>query len=171
MAAPRTRSPSMPTAWKPRPTGPACDHRKTTPATSAPRTSLPPAGSVRGEPHAYAVPAQLSLTSGHCRGLDHAGRGGTLNEANGQIACRFHARDLNLVMRPAAPATPTRFRVLLDSEPPVTRHGTDVDGDGYGTLAQQRVYQLIRQPGSIAARTFEMTFLDPGAEAYCFTFG
>ena len=131
-----------------------------------------PGGSVRGKPHAYAVPAQLGLNqwalSGDWTMQDEAT---TLNEANGQIACRFHARDLNLVMRPAAPATPTRFRVLLDGQPPGDGHGTDVDGDGYGTLAQQRVYQLIRQPGPIAARTFEITFLDPGAEAYCFTFG
>jgi hypothetical protein len=94
-----------------------------------------------------------------------------LNQAEGQIACRFHARDLNLVMGPAAPGSPVRFRVLLDGQPPSVAHGTDVDGDGNGTLAQQRVYQLIRQPGPITERTFEITFLNPGAQAYCFTFG
>ena len=95
----------------------------------------------------------------------------TLNAANGQITCRFHSRDLNLVTGPAIPGTSVRFRVLLDGQPPGQAHGTDIDHDGHGTLAQQRVYQLIRQPGPITARTFEVTFLDPGAQAYCFTFG
>ena len=95
----------------------------------------------------------------------------TLNAANGRIAYRFHARDLNLVMGPAAPETPVRCRVLLDGQPPGEAHGGDVDGDGNGTLTRQRVYQLIRQPGPITDRTFEITFSDPGAQAYCFTFG
>jgi hypothetical protein len=95
----------------------------------------------------------------------------TLNAADGRIACRFHARDLNLVMGPAAPGSPVRCRVLLDGQPPGEAHGSDVDGDGNGTFTQQRVYQLIRQPGSITDRTFEITFLDPGAQAFCFTFG
>ncbi len=95
----------------------------------------------------------------------------TLNGASGQIACRFHARDLNLVMGPAAPAAPARFRVLIDGQPPGHAQGADVDSAGHGTVAQQRVYQLIRQPGPIADRTAEITFLDPGAQAYCFTFG
>jgi hypothetical protein len=95
----------------------------------------------------------------------------TLNAANGQIACRFHARDLNLVMGPAAPGTPLRFRVLIDRQPPGQAHGTDVDGDGNGTLTQQRLYQLIRQPGPITDHTLQITFPDPGAQAYCFTYG
>jgi hypothetical protein len=129
-------------------------------------------GPVRAKPHAYAVPARLELNqwalSGDWTMEDEAA---TLNAANGQIACRFHARDLNLVMGPASPGTPVRFQVLLDGRPPGESHGTDIDSDGNGTLAQQRVYQLIRQPGPGADRTFEITFLDPGAEAYCFTFG
>jgi hypothetical protein len=64
-----------------------------------------------------------------------------------------------------------RYRVLLDGQPPGEAHGSDVDGDGNGTLTWQRVYQLIRQPGPITDRTFEITFPDPGAQAYCFTFG
>ena len=88
-----------------------------------------------------------------------------------EIACRFHARDLNLVMGPAAPETPARCRVLIDGQPPCEAHGSDVDRDGKGTVAQQRVYQLIRQPGPITGRTFEITFPDPGAQAYAFTFG
>jgi hypothetical protein len=95
----------------------------------------------------------------------------TLNQVGGQIACRFHARDLHLVMGPAAPGTPIRFRVLLDGQPPGTAHGIDVDGQGNGTVTQPRLYQLIRQPGPVTDRTFEITFLDPGAQAYAFTFG
>ena len=74
-------------------------------------------------------------------------------------------------MGPAAPGTSLRFRVAIDGQPPGEAHGTDTDGDGNGTLSQQRVYQLIRQPGPITERTFEITFPDPGAQAYCFTFG
>jgi len=61
--------------------------------------------------------------------------------------------------------------VLIDGQPAGDAHGTDIDADGNGTVTQQRVYQLIRQPGPITGRTFEITFLDPGAQAYCFTFG
>jgi hypothetical protein len=131
-----------------------------------------PGGAVPGKPHAYTVPARLGLNqwalSGDWTVEEEAT---TLNAAGGQIACRFHARDLNLVMGPAAPGSPVRFRVLLDGQPPSVAHGTDVDADGNGTVTQQRVYQLIRQPGPITERTFEITFLSPGAQAYCFTFG
>jgi thiol-disulfide isomerase/thioredoxin len=92
-------------------------------------------------------------------------------ERTGQVACRFQARDLNLVMGPAAPGTPVRCRVLVDGQPPGKARGSDADADGSGTVTQQRVYQLIRQHGPITERTFEITFLDPGAQAYCFTFG
>jgi hypothetical protein len=95
----------------------------------------------------------------------------TANTAGGQIAYRFHARDLNLVMGPAAPETSVRYRVLLDGQPPGAAHGTDLDGQGHGTVTGQRLYQLIRQPGPVTEHTFEITFLDPGAEAYAFTFG
>ena len=88
-----------------------------------------------------------------------------------QIACRFQARDVNLVMGPAAPGTPVRFRVLIDGQPPGADHGTDVDENGSGTLSEQRLYQLVRQHGHVTERTFEITFLDPGAAAYSFTFG
>ena len=94
-----------------------------------------------------------------------------LNEANGRIAYRFHARDLHLVMGPAARGTSVRFRVLLDGGPPGAAHGIDVDEQGNGTVSEQRLYQLIRQPKPIADRHFEIEFLDSGVEAYCFTFG
>jgi hypothetical protein len=63
------------------------------------------------------------------------------------------------------------FRVLLDGEPPGDAHGLDIDADGNGTLSRQRLHQLVRRPGSIRDGTFEIEFLEPGAEAYCFTFG
>ena len=95
----------------------------------------------------------------------------TLNEASDQIADRFHARDLHLVMGPAAPGTDVRFHVRIDGQPPAAAHGADVDDEGNGTVTGQRLHQLIRQPGPVTDRTFEITFLDPGAQVYAFTFG
>jgi thiol-disulfide isomerase/thioredoxin len=94
-----------------------------------------------------------------------------LNEANGRIAYRFHARDLHLVMGPAKRGATVRFRVLIDGQPPGNAHGADVDAQGYGTLTGQRLYQLIRQRQPIMDRTFDIQFIDPGAEAFAFTFG
>jgi Thioredoxin like C-terminal domain len=94
-----------------------------------------------------------------------------LHQAEGRIAYRFQARDLHLVMGPTAPGTSVRFRVVLDEEPPGAAHGTDVDDQGNGTVTEPRLYQLIRQPGPVTERTFEITFLDPGVHAYVFTFG
>jgi hypothetical protein len=94
-----------------------------------------------------------------------------LNRADGRIAFRFHARDVHLVMGPRTRDTPVPFTVHVDEEPPGAAHGLDVDEQGHGTLSQQRLHQLIRERGSITERTFEMTFLAPGVEAYCFTFG
>jgi len=129
-------------------------------------------GPVPGKPHAYTVPARLGPNQWALAGDWTMGQEATtLNEAGGQITCRFHARDLNLVMGPAAPANPVRCRVLIDGQPPGEAHGTDVDPGGNGTVTYQRVYQLIRQTGPITDRTVEITFLDPGFQAYCFTFG
>jgi hypothetical protein len=94
-----------------------------------------------------------------------------LEEANGRIVYRFHARDLNLVMGPAAQGKPVRFRVLIDGQPPGRAHGVDVDEQGNGTIAEPRMYQLIRQQGRVGDRQFEIHFLDPGVEAFVFTFG
>jgi len=131
-----------------------------------------PGGVRPGQPHQYTAPAELRLNhwalSGDWTVEDQAA---TANGAGGQITDRFRARDLNLVMGPATPGTPVRFRVLLDGQPPGAAHGTDVDGQGDGTATGQRLYQLIRQPGPVTERTFEITFLDPGAQAYSFTFG
>jgi hypothetical protein len=93
-----------------------------------------------------------------------------LEQPGGSIAFPFHARDANLVLSPGA-HDPIGFRVLLDGSPPGASHGVDVDEDGNGVLREGRMYQLVRQPGDIRDRTLEITFLEPGAEAYVFTFG
>src|SRR5438876_581556 len=94
-----------------------------------------------------------------------------LHKANGRIAYRFHARDLHLVMGPAARGASVRFRVLSDGQAPWAAHGIDVDDQGHGTATEQRLYQLIRQPKPIAERQFEIEFLDSGVETFAFTFG
>jgi thiol-disulfide isomerase/thioredoxin len=131
-----------------------------------------PGGILPGRPHHYTAPVKLRLNhwalAGDWTVEDQAARLGT---AGGRISCRFQARDLNLVMGPAAPGTPVPFRVLLDGQPPGPDHGTDVDEHGSGTLTEQRLYQLVRQHGPVTERTFEIMFPDPGAEAYSFTFG
>jgi thiol-disulfide isomerase/thioredoxin len=120
----------------------------------------------------YAAPDRLKLNHWALSGEWTVGRAVTvLNKAGGKVAFRFHARDLNLVMGPAVRGTSIRFRVLIDGKPPGAAGGTDVDAQGHGTVIEQRLYQLIRQPGAIADRQFEIEFLDPGAEAYDFTFG
>jgi thiol-disulfide isomerase/thioredoxin len=98
-------------------------------------------------------------------------RASVLKEADGKIAFRFHARDLHLVMGPSARDAAVPFRVLIDGEPPGADHGLDADEQGQGQVVEQRLYQLVRQRGSITDRTFEITFLAPGVEAYVFTFG
>jgi thiol-disulfide isomerase/thioredoxin len=98
-------------------------------------------------------------------------RASVLNEADGKMAFRFHARDLHLVMGPPAGGAAVPFQVRVDGEPPGEDHGVDVDEQGEGEAVEQRLYQLVRQRGSITDRTFEITFLAPGLEAYVFTFG
>ena len=93
-----------------------------------------------------------------------------LNEAGGRIAFRFHTRDVYLVLR-SRTDTVVPFRVLVDGEAPDAAHGLDVDEEGRGTLVKPQLYQLVREPGSIMDRTFEIAFLDKGVEAYLFTFG
>jgi thiol-disulfide isomerase/thioredoxin len=92
-----------------------------------------------------------------------------LNAPDGQIRFRFHARDVNLVLRAQQPPVP--FRVSIDGQPPGDAHGLDADDQGRGTLVEPRLYQLIRHPGEIDDRTFEISFEAPGVEAYSFTFG
>jgi hypothetical protein len=120
----------------------------------------------------YAAPSQLRLNHWNLTGDWTAQREAVvLNEPEGTIAYRFHARDLHLVMGPAGRDGAVRFRVLVDGQAPGDAHGADIDDLGDGAAAEQRLYQLIRQRGPVTDRTFEITFLDPGALACVFTFG
>jgi thiol-disulfide isomerase/thioredoxin len=129
-------------------------------------------GAVLDERRVYAAPARLRLNHWALSGDWTVEEQATvLNEANGRIAYHFHARDLHLVMGPAARGASVRFRVLIDGQPPGSAHGIDVDEQGNGTVIGQRLYQLIRQPKPNADRLFEIEFLDSGVEAFAFTFG
>jgi thiol-disulfide isomerase/thioredoxin len=131
-----------------------------------------PGGTVPGEAHVYAVPAELRLNQWGLSGdWTMEEQASTLNKADGQITCRFRARDLNLVMGRGGSPAAAPFRVLLDGQPPGTAHGIDVNGEGNGTVTEPRLYQLIRQPGPVTDRTFEITFPGPGPQAFSFTFG
>jgi thiol-disulfide isomerase/thioredoxin len=131
-----------------------------------------PGGAVLDRPRMYDAPARLRLNEWALSG-DWTMKKDTaaLNKADGRIAYRFHARDLHLVMGPPAPGTSVRFRVLIDGQPPRTAHGIDVDEQGIGTVTEQRLYQLIRQPKPITDRQFEIEFLGSGVEVFAFTFG
>jgi thiol-disulfide isomerase/thioredoxin len=120
----------------------------------------------------YAAPARLGINDWALSGEWTMKKElAVSNKANAKLKYRFHARDLHLVMGPAARGTPVRFRVLLDGQPPGLSHGLDVDDQGRGTLDQPRMYQLIRQPTAIRDREFEIEFLDAGAEVLSLTFG
>jgi thiol-disulfide isomerase/thioredoxin len=131
-----------------------------------------PGGAILGKSRGYAPPAQLSLNHWALSGdWTVEKRAAVLQGAGGRIVYRFYARDLHLVMGPATRGAPVRFRVRIDGQPPGGAHGIDVDDQGNGTVVEQRLYQLIRQSKPIAGRQFEIEFLDPGVEAYAFTFG
>jgi len=131
-----------------------------------------PGGAVSDQRHTYAAPPRLALNHWALAGDWTVARpAATLNGADGRIVYRFHARDVNLVMGPVARGSTVRFRVLLDGQPAAAAHGVDVDEQGNGTVSQQRMYQLIRQPAPIVDRQFEIEFLDPGVEVFVFTFG
>jgi thiol-disulfide isomerase/thioredoxin len=131
-----------------------------------------PSGAKLNVARLYTVTERLMLNHWALAGEWTVGKEATvLNEANGRIAYRFHARDLHLVMGPAARGTSVRFRVLLDGRPPGEAYGSDADSQGNGTVSDQRLYQLIRQPGHITDRQFEIEFLVAGVEAFVFTFG
>jgi cytochrome c biogenesis protein CcdA/thiol-disulfide isomerase/thioredoxin len=94
-----------------------------------------------------------------------------LNDKDGSIIYRYHARDLHLVLGPAAEGKPVRFVVTVDGKAPGASHGVDIDAEGQGVVTAQRLYQLVRTSGAVADHTFEIRFLDPGVQAYAFTFG
>ncbi len=129
-------------------------------------------GAVINKPRLYTAPAQLKRNQWALSGDWTIGRQAiVLNQAGGRIAYRFHARDLHLVMGPTERGTSVRFRVLVDGQPAVAARGLDVDERGEGTVTEQRLYQLVRQPQPITDRQFEIEFLDSGVEAFAFTFG
>jgi thiol-disulfide isomerase/thioredoxin len=100
-----------------------------------------------------------------------AGEYAALNDAPGGIAYRFHARDLHLVLGRPSLGHPIRFRVTIDGNPPGADHGYDIDADGWGSLNDDRLYQLVRQAGKVVDRTFKIEFFESGVRAYAFTFG
>lgn len=129
-------------------------------------------GPVFDNPHVYSASTVLKLNhwalSGNWTMRPEAA---VLNQPGGRISYRFHSRDLHLVMGPGTHGTPVRFRVFIDGQPVGVAHGSDVDNQGNGTVTEPRMYQLVRQPKPIGDRQFEIRFLDPGLEAFCFTFG
>lgn len=129
-------------------------------------------GGVADKQVLYAAPKQLKLNQWGLSGEWTIGKENiSLNKGNGKIIYRFHARDLNLIMGAAVRGASIKFRLLIDGKPPGAAHGVDVDSDGNGKVNEHRMYQLIRQPGPIIDREFQIEFLDPKVEVYDFTFG
>ncbi|MEJ0095856.1 MAG: cytochrome c biogenesis protein DipZ [Methylocella sp.] len=132
---------------------------------------ISPGGAVKDAQHVYAAATpklnEWGLSGDWTIGGEHA----VLNDAGGSIFFRFHARDLHLVLGPSPDGKPVRFRVTIDGGAPGDSHGADVDAAGEGVVTGQQLYQLIRQSGAIVDRTFKIEFLDPGVEAFAFTFG
>jgi len=130
-----------------------------------------PGGVVQDESHVYAAGEpqlnEWSLTGKWTIGEERA----QLDAADGSILYRFHARDLHLVLGPSTPGNNIRFRITIDGKPPGDAHGMDTDADGNGVVTTQRLYQLVRSKGAVTDHTFEIRFLDPGVQAYAFTFG
>lgn len=130
-----------------------------------------PEGVAGDQARDYSVPAlrlnQWGLAGRWTVGAESA----VLDQAGGGIAFRFSARDLHLVLGPGARGKPIHFRVTVDGKAPGADHGADIDTEGTGTIGETRLYQLVRQAGDARERTFEIRFLDAGAEAFAFTFG
>jgi len=129
-------------------------------------------GALLNERRLYRTPATLELNEWALAGDWTIGADSAVSNAgNGRLVYRFHARDVNLIMSPPGTGKSVRFRVLIDGRAPGVAHGADADDQGNGTVAEPRMYQLIRQPGPISDREFAIEFLDPGAAAFDFTFG
>jgi cytochrome c biogenesis protein CcdA/thiol-disulfide isomerase/thioredoxin len=132
---------------------------------------ISPGGVVKDESHIYATETprldQWSLGGDWTVGEEKA----TLNKEGGRIAYRFRARDLHLVLGSADDGKEIRFRVTIDGAAPGADHGADTDADGRGVVNEHRLYQIIRESGGVSDHTFEIEFLDPGVQAYAFTFG
>jgi thiol-disulfide isomerase/thioredoxin len=126
----------------------------------------------RGETKSYSVPDSLNLNDWGLSGSWRVDAEKAVSLGVGaKIVFRFHARDVHLVLGPGADGKPVRFRVTVDGQDPGVSHGVDIDSSGAGVARDQRLYQLIRQSSDIRDRTFTIEFLDPGIQAYSFTFG
>ena len=122
--------------------------------------------------HIYSIPKTLQLNQWGLAGTwTDRTEVASLDAARGRIVYRFHARDLHLVLGLASEGKPVHFRVRIDGREPGEDHGSDTDSHGFGTITEHRLYQLIRQKDAIEDRTFEIEFLEPGAQAFAFTFG
>nr|WP_315595409.1 cytochrome c biogenesis protein DipZ [uncultured Cupriavidus sp.] len=131
-----------------------------------------PGGVRQDVSHGYTVGGNLRLNQWGLSGQWTVGpERATLDRADGSVTYRFHARDLHLVLGPAADGRAVRFLVKIDGKAPGASHGADIDANGNGAITQTRLYQLVRQAGEVGDHTFEIRFLDPGALAYAFTFG
>ena len=123
-------------------------------------------------PGVYTAPGRLNVNDWALAGKwDVGDERAMLLSAPGKIIFRFHARDLHLVLGSGKEGKAIRFRVLLDGAAPLDDHGADADGQGNGTVKEYRLYQLIRQKGKTEDRTVQIEFLDPGVQAFAFTFG
>ena len=131
-----------------------------------------PGGFNQNEAQAYQAPTRLRLNEWAFSGkwLDERQIATSLGAASA-IAYRFHARDLHLVLGPSTPGKAIRFRITIDGKAPGDDHGADTDKDGFGTVTEDRLYQLVRQHGPVQDRTFRIEFLTSGVQAYSFTFG
>jgi cytochrome c biogenesis protein CcdA/thiol-disulfide isomerase/thioredoxin len=132
---------------------------------------ISPGGAIQDIRHVYMAGSPRLNEWGLSGDWTISGEHAALNEKEGSIIYRFHARDLHLVLGPTPDGKPVRFRVSIDGAAPGPSHGADVDADGQGVVTEQRLYQLVRQNNMITDRTFEIQFLDPGVQAYAFTFG
>jgi len=131
-----------------------------------------PGGLDHNKPHLYQSPADLKLNQWAFDGnWQDAAQIATALTPSSAILFRFHARDLHLVLGPPKNGKPVRFRITIDGKAPGADHGVDTDADGYGTVTEYRLYQLIRQQGNIQDKTFRIEFLTPGVQAFSFTFG
>jgi cytochrome c biogenesis protein CcdA/thiol-disulfide isomerase/thioredoxin len=129
-------------------------------------------GFAQDRPKLYAVPGTLALNQWALAGTWAVDpEKAVLRAVPGTIEFRFLARDLHLVLGPGGDGRPVRFRVLLDGAAPAGNHGADADAGGQGVVTEQRLYQLIRQSGDVREHVFSIEFLDPGVQAYSFTFG
>jgi cytochrome c biogenesis protein CcdA/thiol-disulfide isomerase/thioredoxin len=131
-----------------------------------------PGGFAQDQAHAYSAPAALKLNQWALSGSWNVDpEKAVLGASGGKIVFRFYARDLHLVLGPGSGGKPVRFRVTLDGVAPAANHGADTDSSGAGIIDGQRLYQLIRQSGDVGEHVFSIEFLDPGVQAYSFTFG